>query len=1414
MNPKQLFATSGIAAWLLLVPTLAVAQPIISADPTSIDFGPQDVGTTSSTTQVTVDNLGDADLTVASVVTIGSNSSDFAVDASPPIVIAAGGSATFSVAFEPIAVGARSATVRIVSDDPAEPQLDIGVSGTGVGTPAIVLQAPADGSLDFGDVLVAGTSPIQTVTVRNDGTDDLIVSSAAIVSAGAAQFGLVSGPAAVTLPPGGRQSWDIVFEPTSPGNKSATFRIDSNDPDLDPVVVSLDGRGVQGDLVVSRNNIAFPETRVCETAAGQTVVVRNEGTAPVTVSAVTVSSSQLFPLSGVPSLPRALSPGQSFSFEVAFEPSRQANEAGTIIVESDTPAGNQVVALSGPGRVAGFAASPMTFNFGDVEVAQPARTTFTLENNGGAAFRVDGVSSSDTENFAVILGTPGSLPATLDPGETLSFDIRAQPQAVGAANSNILVSTDVPTCNGAPGQVTYTVVANGVAAGIDLSTGSVDFDVVDVQAAEAAVQEIVVENTGSASLEIEALSIEGEFADDFSVVDAPELPVSIAPGASLALQVAFLPQTERGGCGPGQDANAVLRLQTDALGAADVAIALFGCGIDRHISLSTTSLRFPPTYRGTDEPSLLTFDLANTGEAPLQIASVMSTGFGASSYSVVSDVGMSVAGGDAREVTVAFVPEVASDLPIEAQLVIVNDDDQEPMATIQLEGQGILPELAIAPGLIEFGPTAVGATATLGAGQVVIENQNSDRPFVVRELRFTDVDGAVVDVFDTVGFGGAVEIGASDSLAIDLAFSPDRVGVFEGRLEIYVGADELPFAALAVSGVGADARLAGSGCAAGGADAGHGWLAMLAVLLAGAARRRRASKAVRAWVLGVVVFALLGATGGRPAHAQESIDLTTFRPAFGGNVDLFTVESPLVAAHGTWTLGLFVDYASNPLRLVPAGADAMSSSPVSDRTASTLTFTFGLFDRFEIGTAVPVLAQSGDLSMLGVPSAEGAALGDVGLWGKAELWTTDAFSLGASTMVTLPTGAGDEFAGARTVTAHARGLGALDLGAVRLNGNLGLRMRGRAQFLNVEQGNEFTYGAGASYPLLSSLSVVGELFGGIGLGGAQGDATSTLEMYAGLRYRLPGGVSLAAGGGRGVLDGIGSPDRRFFFMFSYAPGGANAQPSLAETARRNRAEGPPLDDGDDDGDVVLNFEDRCPTEPEDKDGFEDDDGCPDKDNDGDGVEDALDQCQGEAEDRDGFEDNDGCIDADNDGDGIPDVRDSCPDQVEDLDGFRDGDGCDDPDNDRDGIPDVIDGCAVEPETINGRADDDGCPDDGKSAFLVRGKRIELVEPVAFRKDSARLTKDGRGVLAQIAALMRARPEWKRVRIAVHVHARGANDTQLSARRARAIVRTLTRAGVEPDRLETEAMGSTRPLRKGSSARARRVNDRLEIRILR
>jgi len=242
---------------------------------------------------------------------------------------------------------------------------------------------------------------------------------------------------------------------------------------------------------------------------------------------------------------------------------------------------------------------------------------------------------------------------------------------------------------------------------------------------------------------------------------------------------------------------------------------------------------------------------------------------------------------------------------------------------------------------------------------------------------------------------------------------------------------------------------------------------------------------------------------------------------------------------------------------------------------------------------------------------------------------------------------------------------------------------------------------------------------------------------------------------------------------------------------------------DKDGDRIPDSLDACADEPEDKDSFEDEDGCPEEDNDRDGLADAADRCAADPEDRDGFEDEDGCPEPDNDKDAILDVTDRCPDQPEDRDGYEDEDGCPDNDNDGDGFADAKDSCPNDPETVNGVDDDDGCPDvRGTAGVEERPDRLDLKgAQVSFQR--AALTAQTRRLLDQVASIMKTR----RLAIRVEVHvalgtkAKGAaqiaaqrkRDKTLAQQRARAISDYLITQGVTIQQLQSVGLGSDRPL---------------------
>ncbi|MBA7691403.1 hypothetical protein ES703_99946 [subsurface metagenome] len=106
--------------------------------------------------------------------------------------------------------------------------------------------------LNFGSVVVgSSSSAVPTVVVSNDGTANLTIGTANITGPDAALFSIISDNASSrSLAPGASAPIRLLFSATSPGSKSATLSIPSDDPDEPRVSVALRGNGAAPDLII------------------------------------------------------------------------------------------------------------------------------------------------------------------------------------------------------------------------------------------------------------------------------------------------------------------------------------------------------------------------------------------------------------------------------------------------------------------------------------------------------------------------------------------------------------------------------------------------------------------------------------------------------------------------------------------------------------------------------------------------------------------------------------------------------------------------------------------------------------------------------------------------------------------------------------------------------------------------------------------------------------------------------------------------------------------------------------------------------------------------------------------------------------------------------------------------------------
>jgi OOP family OmpA-OmpF porin len=494
-------------------------------------------------------------------------------------------------------------------------------------------------------------------------------------------------------------------------------------------------------------------------------------------------------------------------------------------------------------------------------------------------------------------------------------------------------------------------------------------------------------------------------------------------------------------------------------------------------------------------------------------------------------------------------------------------------------------------------------------------------------------------------------------------------------------------------------------------------------------KRRSLFRAPLALALAVL---LLGAV---PAAAQRGIDSQTFRPAFDG-YGLFTVERAETGKQ--WDVGfkLWSDYAHTPLSLrikTEVGGQALDRAILNYQVAAHLGAHLSLADWAEFALVVPLSSQSYSAAYgTNAPRLVGGLPGQVDVLRPTGFYAADArtnvpppnaapldtrvalklatrrlgpVGLGLVLGGTIPFGDDAAFLGDRGFT--FRPVGIIDFTLFRgfvAAINVGYVLRQRTVVLDpydvvggcppqggptrtcpatlLELDDELTYNVGLGYRIHRVVGLVAEVYGlvpfflpGNPPDRSPGSRDMVLDVLGGLQLYPKSSLQIAVGAGGGVLESRRRDAFRVFAGITWTPSAGG------------RGGG-----SDADSDGIADALDRCPRQPEDLDGFEDGDGCPDLDNDRDGTPDAADRCPDDAEDRDGFEDEDGCPDLDNDVDGIADAIDRCPGEPEDRDGFHDDDGCPDPDNDNDGLPDAIDRCPNDPETFNAFEDEDGCPD--------------------------------------------------------------------------------------------------------------------------
>ncbi|MEQ9499699.1 MAG: choice-of-anchor D domain-containing protein [Deltaproteobacteria bacterium] len=544
--PFALFA--GVLSGCSDDPTVVFSPPEIELDPSTLDFGPVQVGTRIER-KVAIKNVGDSPLTIDSVDRGEPFLDDvYSYDVSVT-AIAPNQSAFVTIVFEPEDEAEYLSQLVIKSD------LDdaiIQIRGEGVATTLEI--TPPD--LSFGNVVVNTTKSLP-ITVRNTSMIDVTIGyggeNNVRLCRDAANAGetfclsfrdALNPDGRFLLPAGAQTVIDVEFTPVIAGTRErGQFVLSGCNSSVCDQEIDLDGLGVESGFRCTPDTLDFGQvnpgscltrTVSCENIANEQITIINWAT----VTNGNMPSSPDFTVE--PSSVLVLNEGETLDVDATYCPETLGDDTGTLRIETNNPnpsARDVFVPLVGTGGGPDIEVIPLEINFGLVSTLAPARRSVLILNAGFDTLDITGFVEDVAQTGA--FSAPTATQVSLEQGESITIPIEFLPTQEGLFESGFTIQSndaDEPEVTvDLTGEGIVLPPCNFVAAPTTMSFGV-------VEATRSIRRAFEIQNVGADQCLVTSAEMTPGSDMAFSLPDGEVTSQLIEPGATLTVNVEFAPQ--------------------------------------------------------------------------------------------------------------------------------------------------------------------------------------------------------------------------------------------------------------------------------------------------------------------------------------------------------------------------------------------------------------------------------------------------------------------------------------------------------------------------------------------------------------------------------------------------------------------------------------------------------------------------------------------------------------------------------------------------------------------------------------------------------------------------------------------------------------------------------------------------------